>query len=120
MHHYIRYTDDAVILSDDPAHLSLLVPFIEQWLWTKRRLELHPKKISILKFRQGVDFLGYVVRPHHTVLRTKTKRRMLKRVNRGNIASYLGLLEHCSGRHLQKIILSRRTQAGAFFGERLL
>jgi retron-type reverse transcriptase len=118
--HYIRYTDDAVILSDDPAYLTLLVPIIEQWLWAERRLELHPRKIEIRKLSQGIDFLGYVTLPHHRVLRTKTKRRMLARVNSANLPSYLGLLRHCSGRRLGQIILFPRIQGGAFFVEPLL
>jgi hypothetical protein len=99
--HYVRYTDDAVILSHDPAELRWLLAFIEQWLWHERRLTLHPNKVSIRKFTQGVDFLGYVTLPHHRVLRTKTKRRMLKRVNAVNRPSYLGLLKHCKGYELK-------------------
>ncbi|MEK7620282.1 MAG: RNA-directed DNA polymerase [Patescibacteria group bacterium] len=95
--HYVRYTDDAVILSYDPAELRWLLAFIEQWLWHERRLVLHPNKTIIRKLSQGIDFLGYVTLPHHRVLRTKTKRRMFKRVNAVNMPSYLGLLKHCDG-----------------------
>jgi hypothetical protein len=95
--YYIRYTDDAVILSDDLAYLSLLIPIIRHWFWKERRLELHPDKIEIRKLRQGIDFLGYLTLPHCRVLRTKTKLRMFKRTDGSNLASYLGLLKHCSG-----------------------
>ncbi|TAL51247.1 RNA-directed DNA polymerase [Patescibacteria group bacterium] len=105
--HYIRYTDDAVILANDPAELRWLLPFIEQWLWSERRLILHPHKVEIRTLTQGIDFLGYVTLPHHRVLRTKTKRRMFKRVNSGNIPSYVGLLEYCEGYRLKQVILSR-------------
>jgi len=98
--HYIRYTDDAVILANNPAELRWLLPFIEQWFWSERRLTLHPHKVDIRKLVQGIDFLGYVTLPHHRVLRTKTKRRMFARVNRENIPSYVGLLEHCNGHEL--------------------
>jgi hypothetical protein len=53
---------------------------------------------------QGSDFLGYVVRPHHTVLRTRTKKRMLRRIEQKNLSSYMGLLEHCDGFLLQERI----------------
>lgn len=106
IHCYIRYTDDAVILSDDPAQLRWLLPFIEQWLWHERRLLLHPNKVEIRKLSQGVDFLGYVTLPHYRVLRTKTKRRMFKRVTLENIPSYGGLLEQSEGHELS-IRLSR-------------
>ena len=103
---YLRYTDDAVILSNDPSELRWLLPFIEQWLWSERQLIFHPHKVEIRKLTQGIDFLGYVTLPYHRVLRTKTKRRMFKRVNSVNMPSYVGLLEHCDGYDLS-IRLSR-------------
>lgn len=101
---YIRYTDDAVILDRDPERLRDLIPWIQAWLWKNRRLELHPRKVEVRKLRRGIDFLGYVTLPHYRVLRTKTKRRMLKRVDATNISSYLGMLEHCEGRELARRI----------------
>lgn len=109
--HYIRYTDDAVVLDRDRNHLVELLSNIADWLRQHRRLELHPKKVEIRKLLQGIDFLGCVVLPYHAVLRTGTKRRMLKRVNAGNIASYLGLLEHCDSHRLKTKIL-RNSEGG--------
>lgn len=108
--YYLRYTDDAVILDADHKKLSLLIPIVEHWLWYERRLTLHPNKVEIRKLTQGIDFLGYVTLPHYRVLRTKTKRRMLKRVNRTNIYSYVGLLKHCHGHHLE-ILLKQKSPA---------
>lgn len=105
--YYIRYTDDAVILADNREELAELLPWIRVWLLMHRQLELHPHKVEIRKLRQGVDFLGYVTLPHYRVLRTKTKRRMLRRVNEGNVTSYVGLLAHCKGRKLQNGVLNR-------------
>jgi len=68
-------------------------------------LTLHPNKIIIKKLRQGIDFLGYVILPHYIVLRTKTKIRMLKRVNKKNSVSYLGLLRHGKEYKLKRKIL---------------
>ncbi|MFH1253489.1 MAG: RNA-directed DNA polymerase [Candidatus Uhrbacteria bacterium] len=101
---YLRYTDDAIILSDDLKFLSSLISVIKDWFEKNRRLVLHPGKTSTRKFCQGFDFLGYIVLPHYTVLRTKTKKRMLERVNKNNLSSYLGLLEHCQGFGLEKRI----------------
>ena len=103
---YLRYTDDEIILADNPEDLRALIPIIKQWLWNFRRLTIHPNKIEIRKFSQGFDFLGYVVLPHHKTLRTKTKRRMIRRINEKNQSSYLGLLNHCDGFELQQVIRS--------------
>ncbi len=67
-------------------------------------LPTHPDKTTIRKWSQGVDFLGYVLKPDCTLLRTKTRSRMLKRVNRGNLSSYLGLCSHANSYELQQLI----------------
>ena len=104
---YMRYTDDAVILSSDRDDLVDILLWIHAWLWHHRRLELHPQKLEIRKLRQGSDFLGYVTLPQYRVLRTKTKRRMLRRVGEENLSSYLGLLTHCAGHELSAVLLKK-------------
>lgn len=76
--YYVRYTDDFVIVSDNTDYLYSLLPLIRKFLGDKLALNLHPNKISVRKYSQGIDFLGYVILPHHIKLRTKTKRRMLR------------------------------------------
>jgi len=71
---------------------------IKSFLWEKLKLELHPDKVSIGSLASGIDFLGWVHFPNHRVLRTTTKRRMIKRIQGepkpATVASYLGLLGH--------------------------
>lgn len=47
------------------------------------KLELHPEKLFIKTIASGVDFLGMINFPDFRILRTKTKRRMLKKVLTG-------------------------------------
>lgn len=56
-------------------------------------------KVFIETLASGVDFLGWVHFPQHRVLRTVTKRRMLRNlatgeVSENTIVSYSGLLSH--------------------------
>ena len=102
--YYIRYCDDFVILEESTATLQNMIEQIRDFLRDKLSLELHPHKVTIRKLRQGTDFLGYVSLPHYRVLRTKTKQRMLAWVNPQNLSSYLGLLRHCKGEKLQRVI----------------
>ncbi|MBI5465844.1 MAG: group II intron reverse transcriptase domain-containing protein [Candidatus Kerfeldbacteria bacterium] len=111
--HYFRYADDFIMVHDDAAYLQDLILPIGRFLKQELSLELHPKKVILRKLSQGVDFLGYVVLPHYTVLRTRTKRRMFKKLwqkqlevlnsawdsERFNqsVQSYLGTLQHCQG-----------------------
>lgn len=95
---YIRYADDFLILHNNKTHLENLLPKISEFLDIKLKLTLHPKKVSISTLSSGVDYLGWVHFPHHRVLRTTTKRRVMKKISKNSStetkASYLGLLSH--------------------------
>ncbi len=68
--YYIRYADDFVIVADEREHLKNLTRQIDAFLKEKLKLTLHEKKIIIRKYRQGIDFLGYIVLPHVILPRT--------------------------------------------------
>ena len=102
--HYIRYCDDFVIVSTDKIYLQSLIEPIRLFLDNKLKLELHPNKISIRSWSQGIDFLGYVSRPHCITIRTKTKSRMLERVNEDNLSSYLGICVHGDCHRLARLV----------------
>lgn len=106
---YIRYADDFVIMHHDRNALLEILPKIEAFLESVLKLQLHPDKVSIETVSSGVDFLGWVHFPSHRVLRTTTKRRMLKRlrVSEGKpevVSSYLGLISHGNSTKLKKQI----------------
>jgi len=109
--YYIRYCDDFVMLSEDKAYLESLIPKLQDFLQFYLKLSLHPNKIIMRKYHQGIDFLGQVSFSHHKVLRTKTGHRMFRKLylkmeeyKEGNISgesfnqtlqSYYGMLKHC-------------------------
>ncbi len=92
--YYIRYADDFVLLSDNRDELIENLQSIGGFLESKLKLTLHPQKVSISTFASGVDFLGWVHFPHHHVLRTVTKRRVILRYSKLNESSHQGLLCH--------------------------
>jgi retron-type reverse transcriptase len=102
--HYLRYCDDFVVVSTDKAYLQSLIEPTRQFLMNTLKLELHPTKLSIRSWDQGIDFLGYVLRPYATSIRTKTKRRMLARVSQDNLSSYTGVCSHSNGYRLTQIV----------------
>jgi len=93
----------------------------KKFLHDKLKLQLHPDKIFIKTVASGVDFLGMVNFSDYRVLRTKTKRRMLKKINgrcselqnkiiseesfKQSLQSYFGVLKHCNGYKIEKEIL---------------
>jgi hypothetical protein len=75
--HYIRYSDDFVIFSENKEWLKSIISPIKIFLKEKLRLEMHPDKVFIKTLASGMDFLGMVNFFDHRILRTKTKRRIL-------------------------------------------
>lgn len=96
--YYLRYADDFLILHENREYLSDLILKLADFLETRLKLSLHPKKVFIKTLSSGVDFLGWINFPHHRVLRTATKHRMLGKLKQNNstetLVSYLGLLKH--------------------------
>ena len=116
--HYIRYADDFVILHTQRDHCFEVVEKINVFLRDTLKLELHPNKIFVRKFSQGVDFLGYVCFPDFIIPRHKTKDRIFKRIHEKiqlyksgktsedslehTIQSYFGVLCHSNSFEVQQ------------------
>jgi len=125
--YYIRYADDFVVLSEDKKWLEDKIPEMGVFLRKKLKLELHPDKVSLKTFSSGVDFLGVVNFSDYRILRTKTKKRILKKIEHKkadleagtitkkvfnqSLQSYLGVLKHCEGYKIAR----RIKQANYFF-----
>ncbi len=96
--YYIRYADDFIVFSEDRVRLENLILEIRTYLENQLKLNLHPDKVFIKTLASGVDFLGWVHFSDHRVLRTATKRRMMKRLldskDHEVLQSYIGLLMH--------------------------
>lgn len=118
--YYFRYADDFVITHESEEYMKDMLINIGCFLQCELDLQLHPNKVEIRKLRQGIDFLGYVILSHYTVLRTKTKKRMFRNLSvkkklldgggmdedsfSQSLKSYLGILSHCEGYRLEEKI----------------
>jgi hypothetical protein len=74
--------------------------------------------VEIRKYSEGIDFLGYVARPHARTLRTRTKRRILRNLHHKTqalknesmseesflqtFASYQGVIKHANAHGLEE------------------
>lgn len=116
---YTRYTDDFVMLSDNKSELELMLPRVREFLHDRLQVDIHPDKIVFRKWHQGFDFLGYVHFPHHKLVRTKTVRRMFRKLADRHAhaedeagqekleqakQSYLGILSHARGKKFARDI----------------
>lgn len=108
--YYIRYADDFVIMSSDKSSLDSLLPEMARFLSDRLRLSLHPDKVFIKTLSSGVDFLGWVHFSDHRVLRTATRKRMMRGIilnegKRESVESYLGLISHGNSWKLKNKVL---------------
>jgi len=69
--YYVRYVDDFVILADDRALLEFYKSAIMEFVEKRLRLRVHPCKSFIRPVSNGVDFVGYVVRPDYVLVRKR-------------------------------------------------
>jgi retron-type reverse transcriptase len=115
--YYGRYCDDFFIVSHDKEWLNSLIRKMELFFRETLKLQLHPNKISLRKVSQGIDFLGYVIRPHVITIRNSTRRRILRKVTQAHknfsnnelekenycaiIHAYLGIVSHARDKKLE-------------------
>ncbi len=115
---YIRYCDDFIILAETTPSLVKLIISIQDFLKGRLKLNLHPKKITIRKFSQGIDFLGYISLLDYRLIRSKTRRRIFRKLKskiiqykrelvnqhslEASLQSYLGVLSHAHTYKLSK------------------
>lgn len=109
--YYIRYTDDFVILDNNKNNLESVIPKLEYFLESCLKISLNPNKVFIKTLDSGVDFLGWIHFPKYRIIRTATKRKILRRIMKNEtdtqtIQSYLGLLRHGNTYKLKNSILS--------------
>ena len=118
--YYFRYADDFILVSKNEKLLMYYKKEIEVFLRENLKLELHPDKVFIRKLKRGIDFVGYVILPNVTVLRTRTKKRIfkklmkaqkkliLKEINKDKFqqikVSYIGILKHCKSNEIKRKI----------------
>ncbi len=116
--YYLRYADDFVILHDQRSYLENIILPIQDFLQKELDLELHPQKLIFGKFNSGIDFLGYIIFPKFILPRTKTKRRLMRKIKfkvgefkagritmetvNQTIQSYYGFLIHANAYKFKK------------------
>jgi retron-type reverse transcriptase len=102
---YARYVDDMVALGHDAGALHAAAAEMDGFVGRELGLRLHPNKTDINRIERGVNFLGYIVRPHARYVRRSTVLSAQQRIAdlmdagdptalRSTVNSYLGLMRH--------------------------
>lgn len=69
--YYFRYVDDFILLSNDENEIKRWRNLIDHFLGEKLKLNLHPQKNKYGSVYQGIDFVGYVVKPGYILSRKR-------------------------------------------------
>lgn len=131
--YYLRYVDDLALLHPSRDQLRAWQAQIGKFIHRKLQLKLHPHRQIIRPVTSGLDFLGYIVKPSHRIMRRRVVDRCRQAIARqthqmtqvsGNIAvinfppdayaklhaslqSYLALFSHACSFRLVTSLLSR-------------
>ena len=69
--YYFRYVDDLVLLSPNLDQIKKWRGLIGRFLADKLKLKLHPQKDKYGSVFQGIDFVGYVIKPNYILSRRR-------------------------------------------------
>ncbi|MDP3052654.1 MAG: RNA-directed DNA polymerase [bacterium] len=83
--YYCRYVDDFTLLAEDINTLKYRRLEIEIFLRDKLRLKLHPRKQVLQSVGHGIDFVGYFIKPYHTLIRNRTVRNLKRNLFKFNL-----------------------------------
>lgn len=125
---YLRYVDDFVLVHQNREQLERWQAEIEAFIAAELKLRLKPD-IRLRPLGDGIDFLGYIIRPTHTLVRRRVlahARQALAdwesrhvhgdkitatpaelRAIQSTIASYGGHFRHANSRRMQRALVKR-------------
>lgn len=77
---YMRYVDDIVVVFKNKDQLIIWCDEINRFLQKKLKLKLHPQKQVLQKTKNGIDFVGFVVKPSYILIRRRVVRSLKDRL----------------------------------------
>ena len=106
--YYYRYCDDGLVLGKTKAELWKIRDAVHGQMG-KIDLEIKPNE-RVFPVEEGIDFLGYVIRPDYVRLRKRIKQKFARKMHevksrkrrRELIASFYGMTKHADCNKLFK------------------
>jgi len=118
--YYIRYMDDMIMLGDSKQQIWDALGMMDDFLQSQLGLQLN-NKTAVMKYDEGVEFVGRVVSPNRIDMRKSSSLQMKQHLDyvrkayaRGEVSleyardviiSYLGLLKHTDSKALRDKVL---------------
>jgi retron-type reverse transcriptase len=125
--YYARYVDDIVAIGTDGSELHDKYEKMAKFVDVELGLKLHPNKKEINKVEHGVNFVGYIIKPHSKYIRRSTINNMYQRTKlckrfeelRATTNSYLGMMRHADAYKERKRLATHLSRRGAWFNGKL-
>jgi hypothetical protein len=125
--YYGRYVDDMVFVHNDKNYLQSIIPILSNFLLSTLGLVIHPNKIVLVNAKEGIQFLGQIIKPYRNYVSNRTKNNFYQAIQRINkvmaeipefswqqlcdiravLNSYLGILQHAATYNLRKTMLGK-------------
>ena len=80
--YYVRYCDDFLILDNDPRRLEELRELTRAFLADNLRLTLNERYAAIQPVQNGIDFLGYIIKQSHVLVRRRAVNNLRQKLDR--------------------------------------
>ncbi len=79
--YYLRYVDDFILIHENPRYLSVWKKQIDQFLARELKLKLHPKKSVQQPIAKGINFVGFILKPGHSLVRRRIVNNLKKKLS---------------------------------------
>lgn len=104
--YYYRYCDDGLVLAGSKKYLWAVRDII--WEQAGKAKLLIKSNETVFPITEGIDFLGYVIRPDHVRLRKRNKQKFARKMHKVKskkrrkelTASFYGLTKHADCKNL--------------------
>ncbi|MGE0109788.1 MAG: reverse transcriptase/maturase family protein [Bdellovibrionales bacterium] len=122
--YYGRYVDDIILFDESRDALEEKYARMESFLSWRLNLHLHPNKKKLHAAADGIDFVGFIIKPGRTYLRNMTLAHCKKKIKRWqyvgapidyfsltklacSVTTYLGMLRSVDGYRARKKIAGK-------------
>jgi hypothetical protein len=125
--YYARYVDDIVAIDSDAHKLHTDYVKMNTFIFEKLGIQFHPNKKEINKIENGVNFVGFIIKPYCCYVRRSTIQNCYQKIkNKTDLAelyptvnSYFGMLRHTNS-YKERLKLAKKLGiVGAWFNGKL-
>lgn len=125
--YYARYVDDIIAIDLDANKLHSDYVKMNAFIYDKLGLQFHPNKKEINKIKNGVNFVGFIIKPYCCYIRRSTIHNCYRKIKsktnlfelRPTVNSYFGMLRHTNS-YKERLKLAKKLGiVGAWFNAKL-